>query len=43
MFIIIIIVLLPVASPHHITLWRMAEAELFGYSLVMLIQIAKLK
>jgi len=40
---IIIIMLLPFASPQHITLWRMAKAELFGYSLVMQFQIAKLK
>jgi len=35
--------LLPFATPQHITLWRMAEAELFGYSLEMAFQIAKLK
>jgi len=34
---------LPFALPQHITLWPMAEAGLFGYSLVMLFQIAKLK
>jgi len=28
---------------HNITLWRMTEAYIFGYSLVMIFQIAKLK